>query len=101
MNELASHDNEYPPQVDLREMFNEHPVPIIAPGTVNPASMAGDEATKQALVGVDALNEALVAEDVKSLEDLFFPGSIYWKDSLVWPTICVPPTGLVWLPRAS
>lgn len=70
MNELASHDNEYPPQVDLREMFNKHPVPVIAPGTVDPASMAGDEATKQALAVVDALNSTLVAEDAKSLEDL-------------------------------
>ncbi|KAK1783184.1 hypothetical protein QBC45DRAFT_389074 [Copromyces sp. CBS 386.78] len=82
VNEVASHDNEYPPQVDLREMFDQQPVPIIAPGTVDPASMAGDEATKQALVVGDALNAALVTEDAKSLEDLFFPGLVYWKDSL-------------------
>ncbi|KAK3400184.1 hypothetical protein B0T20DRAFT_391713 [Sordaria brevicollis] len=82
VNELTSHENEYPPQVDLREMFKKHPVPIIAPGTVDPASMAGDEATQQALAVVNAMNEALVAEDARSLEGLFFPGSAYWKDSL-------------------
>lgn len=82
MNEVEVHDNDYPPQVDLREMFDQQPVPIIAPGTVDPASMVGDEATKQAIAVVDALNAALVAEDAKSLEDLFFPGLVYWKDAL-------------------
>lgn len=82
VNKLAPHDHEYLPQVDLREMFEKQPLPIIAPGTVDSASMVGDEATEKALAVVDALNAALVAEDAKSLESLFFPGVVYWKDTL-------------------
>ena len=63
-------------------MFDKQPVPIIAPGTVDPTSMAGDEATKAALAVVDALNAGLVSGDAKLLEDLFFPGLVYWKDAL-------------------
>ncbi|KAH7631217.1 hypothetical protein B0T09DRAFT_339383 [Sordaria sp. MPI-SDFR-AT-0083] len=82
VNKLAPHDHEYLPQIDLREMFEKQPLPIIAPGTVDSASMVGDEATEKALAVVDALNAALVAEDAKSLESLFFPGVVYWKDTL-------------------
>ncbi|KAF9641523.1 putative flavin-containing monooxygenase protein [Lasiodiplodia theobromae] len=75
--------DELPAAADLRHMFAQQPLPVIAPGTVDADLMSGDEATKQAQAVVDALNAAVAADDAKALEGLFFSGSkVYWKDSL-------------------
>ena len=63
-------------------MMAENPVPSIAPGTVDPDSMAGDEPTKQARAVLDRLSAALAADNVEMLEGCFFPTQAYWKDQL-------------------
>jgi hypothetical protein len=63
-------------------MMKAHPLPVIAEGTVDPTIMSGDEATRQALVVLGSLNEAVAAADADALEGCFFPGQAYWKDSL-------------------
>ncbi|GKZ49685.1 hypothetical protein AbraIFM66951_002256 [Aspergillus brasiliensis] len=74
--------DEYPRRGDLREMMNQHPVPTLPPGLIDPASMASDEATTQARAVLESLNTALVTGDVKTLEDCFYPDQAYWKDQL-------------------
>lgn len=76
------HDQETPPAADLRKMMSQHPLPVIPPGTVDPASMGGEEPTKQALTVLKTLNAALAADDVKLLESCFFAEQAYWKDQL-------------------
>lgn len=80
--DIPSLKEEYPPQVDLREMMAQNPLPVIAPGTINPDSMAGEEPTKQALTVLRAFNNALAADDAKALERCFFTKQAYWKDQL-------------------
>lgn len=63
-------------------MMNEEPLPALAPGLINPASMVGDEATIQAKVVLSRLNDALAAEDAGTLESCFFADQAYWKDQL-------------------
>lgn len=79
---MALFRDESPPKVDLRKMMDEHPVPSISPGTLDPASMAGDEPTKQACSVLDRLNAALAADNAEMLDSCFFPGQAYWKDQL-------------------
>lgn len=78
---LSSHD-EYPPAADLRKMMAQRPLPVISPGVVDLAFMTTEESTKQALVVLKKFNAALVADNVKELEDCFFPSQAYWKDVL-------------------
>ncbi|GAB1319243.1 Flavoprotein involved in K+ transport [Madurella fahalii] len=73
---------EHPPAVDLRGMMAKLPLPVIPEGTVDPASMAGHEPTKQALAILDKLNAALAANDVELLESCFFASQAYWRDAL-------------------
>ncbi|OJJ70339.1 hypothetical protein ASPBRDRAFT_197053 [Aspergillus brasiliensis CBS 101740] len=79
-----SAQDEYPRRGDLRRMMNQHPVPTLPPGLIDPASMAGDEATTQARAVLDTLNTALGTGDVKTLEDCFYPDQAYWKDQLAF-----------------
>ncbi|KAF7553047.1 hypothetical protein G7Z17_g3903 [Cylindrodendrum hubeiense] len=80
-NTLASND-EYPPRADLREMLAQKPIPTIAPGTVDIASMVGEEPTKQAITVLNAFNSALASGDSAALEDCFLASQAYWKDQL-------------------
>lgn len=75
-------DQQSPPEADLRKMMSQHPLPVIPPGTVDPASMGGDEPTKQALAVLEELNTALAANDTKLLESCFYADQAYWKDQL-------------------
>ncbi|ODM15871.1 hypothetical protein SI65_08711 [Aspergillus cristatus] len=68
--------------MDLRKMMDEHPIPSITPGTVDLASVAGDEPTKQAGSVLNRLNAALAANNAEMLESCFFPSQAYWKDQL-------------------
>lgn len=74
--------DEYPPKADLRELCSQHPLPIIAPGTVDPASLSGDEPTRIALAALKTFNDALAAGDAEKLESCFYSGQAYWKDQL-------------------
>lgn len=60
----------------------QNPVPIIDSRTVDPASLAGEGTTKQALAVLSKLNASLAANDAKALETCFFPSQAYWKDVL-------------------
>ncbi|KAL1629247.1 hypothetical protein SLS56_005470 [Neofusicoccum ribis] len=81
IDKLSLHD-EYPQAADLRKMMDQQPVPVVAPGTVDAASMAGEEPTKQAQAVLDAFNAALAADDAEALESCFFASQAYWKDAL-------------------
>ena len=63
-------------------MMDEQPIPSIAPGTLDPDSMAGDEPTKQARSVLNRLSAALAAGNAEMLESCFFPSQAYWKDQL-------------------
>jgi hypothetical protein len=78
---MSSHD-EFPPRVDLLEMMAQQPIPQLAPGMIDPDSMAGDAPTKQAQVVLDSLNAALAANDARALEKCFLEEQGYWKDQL-------------------
>lgn len=78
---LPAHD-EFPRRVDLRMMLDQQPLPVNAPGAVDSASMAGEEATRQARAVLDKLNAALAADDTETLKSCFFAGQAYWKDQL-------------------
>lgn len=73
---------EYPPRADLLKMMAQQPLPVIAPGTVDAASLADDEPTKQALAVLEAFNAALAADDDEALESCFFADQSYWRDQL-------------------
>lgn len=60
----------------------EQRVPLLTPGLVDADSLLGDEPTKLAAAIVGDLNAALVADDAKKLEGLFFAEQAYWKDAL-------------------
>ena len=79
--ELDNH-SEDSPKGDLRKMMSQHPLPVIAPGTVDPASMDGEKPTEQALAMLKTLNAALAVEEPHMLESCFFPEQAYWKDQL-------------------
>lgn len=74
--------NEYPAKADLQKLFADQPIPVVHPGTVDPASIAGDEPTKQALAVLGKLNSALADDNVEAVADCFFDGQGYWKDAL-------------------
>ncbi|KAI5456708.1 hypothetical protein BGZ63DRAFT_467875 [Mariannaea sp. PMI_226] len=72
---------EFPPRADLRQLMAEQPMPVLAPGTVDSASMAGEQPTKIAIDILEVLNTALAADDAERLASLFYDQA-YWKDIL-------------------
>ncbi|CAJ2511128.1 Uu.00g067530.m01.CDS01 [Anthostomella pinea] len=74
--------SKFPPKADLRKMMAQSPVPILAPGMVDMASMGGDEPARQAIAVLEAFNVALASEDVEGLGSLFCAKQAYWKDQL-------------------
>ena len=74
--------SEYPPKADLRKSMSQNPLPSIAPGIVDPVSMAGDEPSKQACSTLNTLNLALASEDAEALASCFYADQAYWKDLL-------------------
>lgn len=63
-------------------MMNEQPVPLLAPGLVDPASMAGKQATIKANALLDRFNVALANRDADKLAGCFYASQAYWKDIL-------------------
>ncbi|KOC15292.1 putative monooxygenase [Aspergillus flavus AF70] len=78
----SSLHDEYPQRADLRQMMGQRPLPTIPAGTIDPASMAGDEPVKQARAVLDRLSAALAVDDAIALESCFFASQAYWKDQL-------------------
>ncbi|KAL5366573.1 hypothetical protein BJX96DRAFT_170043 [Aspergillus floccosus] len=74
--------DEYPPRADLRQMLAQHPLPTIAPGTVKPTTLTGNNPTKQAWAVLGRLNAALASDDAQALERCFVPTQAYWRDQL-------------------
>ncbi|KAK0625029.1 hypothetical protein B0T17DRAFT_654842 [Bombardia bombarda] len=75
-------NNEHPPKADLRRKMAEYPLPVITPGTIDPALMIGNEPTKQARIVLDAFNAAVAVNDAQALENCFFSTQAYWRDQL-------------------
>ncbi|KAE8391181.1 FAD/NAD(P)-binding domain-containing protein [Aspergillus alliaceus] len=63
-------------------MMAQQPLPAIPSGMIDPASMAGDEATKQARAVLKRLSAALADDDANALQGCFFDNQAYWKDQL-------------------
>ncbi|KAJ5737022.1 monooxygenase [Penicillium malachiteum] len=63
-------------------MMAQRPLPKLAPGLVDPASMAGDQATIQACAVLDQLNAAITNGDFKALEQCFYAEQAYWRDQV-------------------
>lgn len=74
--------DEYPPKAELRQLVAQAPLPVIVPGTIDPASIGGSEALKATLGVLNEFNAALAAEDTGTLRDCFFPEQAYWRDQL-------------------
>lgn len=70
---------EWPPKADLRKDVSR-PLPIVAPGTVDPASMSGDIPTLQAKKVIEAFNCALASNDAEALADCFYAEQAFWRD---------------------
>lgn len=63
-------------------MMDQNPLPMLTPGLIDPATMTGDAATKQAQSVLSTFNTALAANDYESLASCFFNGQAYWLDQL-------------------
>ncbi|KAJ5371215.1 uncharacterized protein N7496_007307 [Penicillium cataractarum] len=74
--------DEFPLRGDLRRMMDQNPLPMLTPGLVDPAIMAGDAATKEAQLVLNTVNTALAVDDGESLAGCFFASQAYWKDQL-------------------
>ncbi|KAM0331628.1 hypothetical protein ACHAQA_003307 [Verticillium albo-atrum] len=74
--------DEYPSRADFRQMLVDRPLPTIAPGIVDPNSMAGDEPAKQASIVLGMFNAAMARADADALADCFLAGQAYWRDIL-------------------
>ncbi|GJC85446.1 hypothetical protein ColLi_08284 [Colletotrichum liriopes] len=60
----------------------ETPLPVIAAGTVDPASMSRSMSTNLALDRTKKFREALEADDLTALGSCFYAEQAYWKDQL-------------------
>ncbi|OHE97143.1 hypothetical protein CORC01_07584 [Colletotrichum orchidophilum] len=60
------------------------PLPVIAEGTIEHASLDGDKPTKIALDLIKEFNAALKANDAAAVESCFFAEQAYWKDQLAF-----------------
>lgn len=74
--------DEFPPRIDLLKLMAQNPLPLLAPGMVDPVSMADYEPTKQTQLVLDNLNTALARNDAGALEDCFWKDQAYWRDQL-------------------
>lgn len=79
---MSTSHNEFPPRVDLLKLMAQDPLPLLAPGMIDPGSMTGDEPIKQVQVVLDNLNSALARNDAEALKDCFWKDQAYWKDQL-------------------
>ncbi|KAI1319509.1 hypothetical protein F5Y16DRAFT_101419 [Xylariaceae sp. FL0255] len=70
---------EYPIKADLRKDVQK-PLPVVTPGTIDPAEMVGDKPAAQARAVLHDLNSSLASGDVKMLASLFHEKQTFWKD---------------------
>lgn len=63
-------------------MMDEQSLPALVPGLIDPESMAGDAATKQANIVLSRFNAALADNDAVALESCFYADQAFWKDQL-------------------
>lgn len=70
---------EWPPKADLRNDIAK-PLPMVAPGTVDPAAMTAQAAATQAREVLAAFNLTLANKDTGALADCFLPEQAYWRD---------------------
>ncbi|KAK0726917.1 hypothetical protein B0T26DRAFT_747310 [Lasiosphaeria miniovina] len=77
-----AHEGDYPPRGDLRKMMAAQPLPVVAAGTVDPASMAGDAPSQRATAVLSAFNAAVAAGDAAALASCFLAEQAYWRDQL-------------------
>lgn len=78
----TSSKDEYPPRAELRQLAAQAPLPVIAPGTLDPASTDGAEILRATQGVLSDLNAALATDDAEKLKACFFPGQAYWRDQL-------------------
>ncbi|KAL5044159.1 hypothetical protein BDW71DRAFT_209566 [Aspergillus fruticulosus] len=78
----TSAHSEHPPRADLRKMMDQHPLPALTPGLIDPSSMDGEKATAHARAVLRRLNTALATDNAKALEGCFYAEHAYWKDQL-------------------
>ncbi|CDM36621.1 hypothetical protein DTO006G1_1649 [Penicillium roqueforti] len=81
-NNMSLSRDEFPPRIDLLKLMAQNPLPLLAPGMVDPVSMADYEPTKQTQLVLDNLNTALARNDAGALEDCFWKDQAYWRDQL-------------------
>ncbi|KAL2878300.1 hypothetical protein SGCOL_006269 [Colletotrichum sp. CLE4] len=79
---MTASGDEYPLKADIRKMMAKTPLPVIAEGTIDRASMDRDTPTKIASGLIERFTSALKASNVAALEDCFFAEQAYWKDQL-------------------
>ncbi|KAF9778515.1 hypothetical protein IL306_003967 [Fusarium sp. DS 682] len=72
------------PVGDLIKLFDERPLPVLPPETVQKISFEEVAASDQATTVVKAFHDALKASDTGSLQECFFAGQAYWKDALAF-----------------
>lgn len=80
--EAPTNGHRSPAKADLRQMQARLPLPSVAPGTIDHASMTDEAAAAQARQVLQAMNKALAARDVEALAGCFSPSQAYWKDEL-------------------
>jgi hypothetical protein len=73
---MSELDAEYPTKADLRKDVSK-PLPMIAPGTVDPDSMVGDAAATQAMTVLNAFNAAVASNDAEKLASCFYDEQAY------------------------
>lgn len=78
----VSSKDEYPPKAQLRQLVAQAPLPVLAPGTVDPASTGDSEPLETATLLLEEFNAALAADDVEKLKACFFPEQAFWRDQL-------------------
>lgn len=66
----------------MRALQAQHPVPVLPANMINPASMAGDTATKLASPILSKFNASLTADNAAELASCFFDEQAWWKDQL-------------------
>lgn len=79
---MATPQEEFPPAAELLKLQEQFPLPTIAPGTVDPAGLSDEEATKQALAALNTFNAALETDNVESLASVFYDDQAFWRDQL-------------------
>ncbi|KAK3365607.1 putative monooxygenase [Lasiosphaeria ovina] len=77
-----AHEGDYPPRGDLRTMMAQQPLPVVAAGTVDPASMAGDAPSRRAAAVLSAFNAAVAAGDAAALASCLLAEQAHWRDQL-------------------